>query len=95
MWRREKYGDCGKRFERVEKEAPKELITEHPLSVRVLTFRGIVSKAGKMPLWFDLLLSLSIKLMCLDKVHKGRWMVENSSLGRMVKLWVMDYLFGI
>lgn len=79
----------------MEKEAPKELITECLFSVRVLTFRGVVLEAGKMPLWFDLLLSLSIKLMCLDKVRKGRWMVENSSLVRMVKLWVMDYLFGI
>lgn len=82
-------------MERVEKEAPKELITEHLVSVRVLIFRGVVLEAGKMPLWFDLLLSLSIKLMCLDKVCKGRLMAENSSLVRMVKLWVMDYLFCI
>lgn len=91
----EKYENCGKRFERVEKEAPKELITERLLSVRVLTFRGVVLEAGKMPLWFDLLLLLFIKLMCLYKVRKGRWMIGNSSLGRMVKLWVMDCLFGI
>lgn len=67
----EKYENCGKRFERVEKEAPKELITERLLSVRVLTFRGVVLEAGKMPLSFDLLLSLFIKINVLRQSPQG------------------------
>lgn len=45
VWRGEKYENWGKHFEHVEKEAPRELITELLFSVRVLTFRGAVLEA--------------------------------------------------